>query len=45
MDKKILESVLVDTKEGIPAPTEEELLQNEIYLIQKRKEKNKKINY
>ena len=41
MDKKILESVLVDTKEGIPAPTEEELLQNEIYLIQKRKEKNK----
>ena len=43
MDKKILESVLVDTKEGIPAPTEEELLQNEIYLIQKRKEKNKKL--
>jgi hypothetical protein len=43
LDKKILESVLVDTKEGIPAPTEEELLQNEIYLIQKRKEKNKKL--
>ena len=43
MDKKILESVLVDTKQGIPAPTEEELLQNEIYLIQKRKEKNKKL--
>ena len=43
MDKKILESVLVDTKEGIPAPTEEELLQNENIFNSKRKEKNKKL--
>ncbi|MBL6648960.1 MAG: hypothetical protein ISP56_01690 [Flavobacteriaceae bacterium] len=42
-DKKILETVLVDTKEAIPAPTEEELLKSEKYLIQIRKEKNKKL--
>jgi len=42
-DKKILEAVLIDTKEAIPAPTEDELLKNKEYLNKKRKEKNKKI--
>ena len=43
LDKKTLESVLIDTKEAIPAPSEEELLKNKEYLNKKRKEKKKKI--
>ena len=42
LDKKTLESVLIDTKEAIPAPSEEELLKNKEYLNKKRKEKKKK---
>ena len=42
-DKKLLETVLLDTKEAIPAPTEEELLKNKEYLEKLNKEKRNKI--
>lgn len=42
-DKKILEKVLLDTKEAIPEPTEEELLKSKEYLEMIKKEKRKKI--
>ena len=43
LDKQLLETVLVDTKEAIPEPTEEELLQNEEYLKKIQAEKKKKL--
>ena len=42
-DKKLLETVLLDTKEAIPAPTEEELLKNKEYLEKIKKEKRNKL--
>ncbi len=41
-DKQLLETVLVDTKEAIPEPTQEELLKNEEYLKKIKKEKKRK---
>ncbi len=38
-DKKVLENVLLDTKEAIPKPTEEELLKNKEYLEKLKKQK------
>ena len=43
LDKKVLETVLVDTKEAIPEPSEEELLKNEIYLKKIKEQKKKKL--
>jgi len=43
LDKKILEKVLLDTKDAIPEPTEEELLKSKKYLEMIKKEKRKKI--
>ena len=43
LDKKILEKVLLDTKDAIPEPTEEELLKSKEYLEMIKKEKRKKI--
>lgn len=42
-DKKILEKVLLDTKDAIPEPTEEELLKSKEYLEMIKKAKRKKI--
>ena len=42
-DKKVLETVLLDTKEAIPEPTEEELLKNQQYLEKIKKQKKKKL--
>ncbi|MDA0758024.1 MAG: hypothetical protein O3C01_05095 [Bacteroidetes bacterium] len=42
-DKKVLEKVLIDTKEAIPAPTELELLKNKEYLEKINKQKKNKI--
>ena len=41
-DKKVLEKVLIDTKEAIPAPTELELLKNKEYLEKINKQKKTK---
>ena len=38
-DKKLLETVLLDTKKAIPKPTEEELLKNKEYLEKFKKER------
>ena len=43
MDKKLLETVLLETKEAIPKPTEEELLKNKEYLEKLKKVKRKKL--
>ena len=43
LDKQLLETVLVDTKEAIPDPTEEELLQNEEYIKKIQVEKKRKL--
>lgn len=43
LDKKILEKVLLDTKDAIPEPTEEELLKSKEYLEMIKKEKRNKI--
>jgi hypothetical protein len=43
LDKQLLETVLVDTKEAIPEPSEEELLQNEEYLKKIEGEKKRKL--
>ena len=42
-DKKLLETVLLDTKKAIPEPTEEELLKNKEYLEKLKKERRNKI--
>ena len=42
-DKKVLENVLLDTKEAIPEPTEEELLKNKEYLEKLKKQKQNKL--
>ena len=42
-DKRILEKVLLDTKDAIPEPSEEELLKSKEYLEKIKKEKRKKI--
>ena len=42
-DKKLLETVLLDTKEAIPKPTEEELLKNKEYLENLKKVEKKKL--
>ncbi len=43
-DRSIIEEIINETKEIIPEPTEEELLQNELYLEElHKKEKRKKI--
>ena len=42
-DKKLLETVLLETKEAIPKPTEEELLKNKEYLEKLKKVKRKKL--
>ena len=42
-DKKLLETVLLNTKDAIPKPTEEELLKNKEYLEKQNKEKRNKI--
>ena len=42
LDKKILEKVLLDTKDAIPEPTEEELLKSKKYFEMIKKEKRKK---
>ena len=40
-DKKVLEKILIDTKQSIPEPTEEELLKDKQYIeSQKRKKRN-----
>ena len=43
LDKQLLETVLVDTKEAIPKPSEEELLKNEEYRKKTEKEKKRKL--
>ncbi|MDB9976823.1 hypothetical protein OAD59_03175, partial [Flavobacteriaceae bacterium] len=43
LDKQLLETVLVDTKEAMPKPTEEELLKNEEYRKKTEKEKKRKL--
>ena len=43
LDKKVLETVLADTKEAIPEPSEEELLKNESYLKKIKEQKKKKL--
>ena len=43
LDKKILEKVLLDTKDAIPEPTEEELLKSKEYFEMIKKEKRKKV--
>ena len=43
LDKKILEKVLLDTKDAIPEPTEEELLKSKKYFEMIKKEKRKKV--
>tara|TARA_B100001057_G_scaffold79488_1_gene74646 strand:+ start:611 stop:2218 length:1608 start_codon:yes stop_codon:yes gene_type:complete len=41
-DKKVLEKILIDTKEAIPEPTEEELMKNQEYVMtQNRKNRIK----
>ncbi len=40
-DRKALETVIVETKEALPEPTEEELRQNEEYLEKLRKQQRK----
>jgi len=42
-DKKVLENVLLDTKEAIPAPSEEELLKNKEYLEQIKNQKKNRL--
>ena len=42
-DKKLLETVLLDTKKAIPEPTEKELLKNKEYLEKFKKERRNKI--
>ena len=42
-DKKVLENVLLDTKEAIPEPTQEELLKNQEYLENLKKQKKNKL--
>ncbi len=42
-DKKILEKVLLDTKDAIPEPTEEELLKSKEYLEMIKKKREKKL--
>lgn len=41
-DRKLIENIVVKTKEGIPEPTEEELLHNEAYLEELAAKKRKK---
>lgn len=41
-DRKTIEEVIIETKEALPQPTEEELLQNEAYRAQQEKIKKRK---
>ena len=38
-DKKVLEKILIDTKQSIPEPTEEELLKDKQYIKSKNRKK------
>ena len=42
-DKKLLKTVLLDTKDAIPKPTEEELLKSKVYAEKQKNEKRKKV--
>ncbi len=44
VDRTVVEEVINETKEAIPEPTEEELLQNQQYLEEQRKKRRKKRN-
>jgi hypothetical protein len=44
-DRLLVENIVVKTKEALPEPTEEELLQNEIYLEELAKKKQRKRIY
>ncbi|WP_340066356.1 hypothetical protein [Ascidiimonas aurantiaca] len=45
-DRKAIEQIVIKTKEGLPEPTEEDLMDNEAYLEeQNRKKRKKKIIY
>jgi hypothetical protein len=42
-DKKLVKSILIDTKKAIPKPTEEELLKSEIYQLKLKEENRQKL--